>query len=368
MRDISVVKPMKKLVCLLLVFALIISVSAFSSCSDNGGKTADNSPTEEYDKLLKQFAFKGECYATADNKSVYNKGIAYSDEDKKLNNNENTIFFIASITKQFTASAIMLLQERNMLSVSDTLSKYFPEYKYAGKITIDNLLRMRSGIPDYLNKEQTEVFKENYNPYSHSAEDNRKVIRDYIFSQKLEFNPDTDFNYTNSGYFLLAEIIEKVSKTAYKDFLKKEIFDKLGMSSTGFIDDKLPENFALPYNIKDENEISYKIKGAAFGCGDMVSSAVDLTKWADGFRNCKIINKNSYKAMINPDKNKDYGCGLYITEDKKSVYHAGNYIPYKSSLLISLDDTDFTCVVLSNYNFIQVDYIAKSFKEFYDKR
>lgn len=361
---------MRRTICIFLSAFIVFSGLCLCSCSDNKKADTDVKLTEKYDKLLNQFAFKGECYVTAEDKVIYNKGIGYSDKEKKKVNNEETVFFIASVTKQFTAAAVMLLQERGKLSVNDKLSEYFPEYKQGENITLDNMLKMRSGIPDYLNLKYSDVFKGEYNPYKHSEKENRKVIREVIFSLPLDFAVDKDFNYSNGNYFLLAEIIEKVSGKSYKDFLRKEFFDKLSMSSTGFIDDEKDYggNFALPYNEKDKIDISYSIKGAAFGCANMVSNAVDLNKWAKGLKGGKVINENSFNAMIQTGKNTDYGYGLHIVSDKTAAYHAGNYNSYRSEVFISLDQSDFNCVILSNYSFLQVDYIAKQFKEYYIKR
>ena len=212
----------------------------------------------------------------------------------------------------------------------------------------------------YVNK----LFPKGYNPEKHSSKDNRKYIKKAVFSFPLNFKAGTDFEYTNSGYFLLAEIIEKVSKTSYKDFLRNEIFNKLSMNSTGFIDDNLDnKNLAKPYSGEVNNY--YKIKGMTFGCSDMVSTAPNLEKWAKGFSSCEIINKSSLSIMKSTEKNKDYGCGLYVSGD--CVYQSGNFTPYRSSLYIALDGSGFCCVVLSNYGFVQGNYLGKEFYKEYLK-
>lgn len=360
---------MKKITCIILVLILVFSLFCTASCSESKPKdtSAEDSLTrlvKKYNKTLSQLKFKGEVYVSAKDKLLLNKGIGYADEKLKIKNNEKTLFVIASVTKQFTASAIMLLREGGKLSLDDKLSKFFPDYKYGKDITVNDLLRMRSGIPDYLNMKLNSLFPKGYNPYNHSAEENRKYIEKAIFSFKLNFKPGTKYEYTNSGYFLLAEIIEKVTKTSYKDFLKKEIFEKSGMSSTGFIDDNLNNKIlAEPYSKNGDIDDYYKIKGMTLGSSDIVSNASDLNKWANVLSANIIINQSSLDIMRSTAENKDYGCGLYVEKD--CVYHSGNFPPYKSSLFVALDGSGFSCAVLSNYGFVQGDYLGKEFyKEF----
>lgn len=357
---------MKKTTCIILSLILVFSLFFTASCSkskpkENSPKDSINGLVKKYNKTLNQLQFKGEIYISAKDKLLLNKGVGYADEILKIKNNEKTLFVIASVTKQFTASAIMLLRERGKLSVNDRIIKFFPEYKYGKDITVSDLLRMRSGIPDYLNMKLNSLFPKGYDSYNHSAEENRKYIKKAIFGFKLSFKPASKYEYTNSGYFLLAEIIEKVTKTSYKDFLNKEIFEKSGMSSTGFIDDNLNnKNLAEPhYYKKDDINNYYKVKGMTFGGSDIVSNAEDLNKWANALSANIIINQSSLDIMRSTAENKDYGCGLYVEKD--CVYHSGNFPPYKSSLFVALDGSGFSCVALSNYGFVQGDYLGKEF-------
>ncbi len=361
---------MKKLTCVLLSLILVLSLLFPASCSESkkDNKTPESSSrklVKKYNKKLKELSFKGGIYVSAKDKIFLNKGVGYADEELKIKNNETTLFFIASVTKQFTASAVMLLRERGKLSLNDKIVKYFPKYKYGKDITINDLLRMRSGIPDYMNMKLNKLFPKDYNPEKHSAAENRKHIKKAVLNFPLSFKAGTDFEYTNSGYFLLAEIIEKVSKTSYKDFLRKEIFDKLEMNSTGFIDENLDnKNLAKPYYSGEVNNY-YKIKGMTFGCSDMISTAPNLAKWAKAFSSCKVITKSSLGIMKSVGKNKDYGCGLYVSGD--CVYHSGSFTPYRSSLFTALDGSGFCCVVLSNCGFVQGNYLGKEFYKEYLK-
>ena len=125
----------------------------------------------------------------------------------------------------------MILQERGKLSVNDKLNKYFPDYKYGGKITLENLLQMRSGIPEYISEDMYSTLLNEKALLKNSAEQNKKYFEKRILSEKLRFDPDSRFEYSNSNYYLLGEIVEKASGTSYHKFIKKEIFDKLGIET-----------------------------------------------------------------------------------------------------------------------------------------
>ncbi len=350
-----------------IILSIVILTGLLVSCADNTPNSKSETKSkktavkelnesqikalaEKYDKRLERSDFEGVCYVTERGRTIYNKGVNYADKKKKIKNSENTVFRIASITKQFTAAAIMILQERGKLSVNDKLNKYLPDYKYGGKITLANLLQMRSGIPEYISEDMYSTLLNEKALFKNTAEQNKKNFEKRILSEKLRFDPDSRFEYSNSNYYLLGEIVEKASGTSYHKFIKKEIFDKLGMTSSGFVDDanKFGDNVAKPYNAVDENLKILKIKAIAFACGDIMTNAVDLVKWADGLRNNKILSEQSLKAMTRAKSN--YGYGLNVMKSGNAVYHSGGFPPYYSMLFTALDSTEYTCIVLSNYN------------------
>lgn len=387
---------MKKTVCLVLIFALLFG--AFTSCSTkniiNKSESKSNTTTntsEEYtldytlspeisnadskklskifDNKLNKLGFEGLAYVVENDNVIYNKGYGYADKKTKRKLSENTVFRIASLTKQFTAAAVLLLQEKGKLSVNDKLSKYFPKCSYANKITLDNLLKMRSGIPDYLNYKVYLDFFDKDNKFKNTAEKNRKYLLNKLFKQQLRFTPGEKNEYSNSNYFLLAEIIEMVSKTTYHNFLKKNIFKKLKMENTDFSDNisKFKEKTAKPYNYKTEELEFFKIKGGDFGCADMISTASDLRKWADSLRNNSVISYESLKAMT--DAESGYGYGVKVLGNRAAVIHSGSLPPYESTLFISLKKPYYTCIVLNNSSFkIAGDILIRLSKEYLKNR
>lgn len=407
---------MKKLTCVLLTAILIFGALSISSCklrkasevdgvdrvtenNEDRAKTV-NKPTEKpteapptappevetvasselsasqykrlvnsYDNLIYSYGFDGEVFVTEHGKPIYKKGVNYADKKKKIKNNEYTLFRIASITKQFTAAAIMILQERGKLSVKDKLSKYFPDYKYGDKITIDNVLRMNSGIPDYMNfyNNVAKIFPSKSEAFTNSSKKNREIIKKSFMTDPILFTPGATFKYSNSGYLLLGEIVEKASGTTYENFLKKEIFDKLGMNYTGFIEDldDSAENVAQPYNYSKGQLDVFKIKGAAFACGNMYSNAVDLAKWADGLRDNKVMSEKSFNELTKDKNHYGYACGLFVLDKGKVIFHTGNLAPYNSILLISTGSSKYTCVVLSNHDYYASETLGKNLRSVY---
>lgn len=411
---------MKKLTCIWLTVFIIFSTITVSSCGSNNEKdikgtefdpknvafhTSPEQPTEKppeekkkeketvpkkvkvvpsselaaskykklvssYDSLLSSRGFRGEVFVTEHNKPIYNKGIDYADKKKKIKIDENTVFRIASITKQFTAAAIMILQERGLLSTKDKISKYFPDYKHGDKITIDHLLRMRSGIPDYLKfyNNVASLFPSKSKAFKSDSKTNRKIIMKAFMDDDLLFTPGATFKYSNSGYLLLGEIVEMVSKTTYEDFVQKEIFDKLGMENTGFVENlkgKKYKNIARPYNSYEGQTDIFKIKGAAFACGNMYSTAVDLNKWAWGLTHYKVMSKETFKAMVSDKSHVGYAYGLFTLDGGRVVYHTGSLCPYNGIIIMSLGNTEYTCIVLSNSNYYTADQVGKSLRSTY---
>ena len=173
----------------------------------------NDSLTQKLDEYLisanKFYKFNGGALVAQKGKILLDKSYGYKNFTLRTLNDTNTIFQIGSVTKQFTATVILKLQEEGKLSVNDKLNKYFPEFKYADKITLENLLTHTSGIYNY-----TADIDENdsaivCNPV------NKQLVLDIMFKHDLDFKPGKEFRYSNSGYYLLGLIIEKVTGRPY---------------------------------------------------------------------------------------------------------------------------------------------------------
>ncbi len=270
--------------------------------------------------------FNGVAYAVYGDEVILNYGREY---DSK------TVYRIASVSKQFTAASILMLCEQGRLSTSDTLDKFFPDYGGADKVQIHHLLAMRSGIGDYVT-----AYKDSDNipdglSAGNTAEQNRRVIEKWIFENTVPA-PDITYDYSNSNFFLLAEIIEQVSGMPYEDFITKNILEPLKMSSTGFQDTWTKTDLPLADGYGDGEYGFYEYKGIRYGCGDMMSDAEDLVIWAREFikGENRLLSGNTVSQMTTNYENAGYGYGLMLDENYKVVYHSGSLPPYHSMLAV----------------------------------
>lgn len=167
----------------------------------------------------KENRFNGNALIAQRGKILLQKSYGNKNFAMHILNDSNTIFQIGSITKQFTAAVILKLQEEGKLSVNDKLDKYFPQFKYAGEITIENLLTHTSGIYNYTND-----IDEGDSAIVGKPVD-KQLALDIMFKHKLDFNPGTQFRYDNSGYYLLGLIIEKITGKSYEQNVRDIIFN-----------------------------------------------------------------------------------------------------------------------------------------------
>lgn len=313
---------MKKLLSLLLACVLLCAAAACSTDVTEPVETAPatEAPTEALEPqisaanndimvTLETFAdeeVSGVLYAEKDGEpcAVYAYGTLHSTPITI-----DTPMPIGSVSKQFCAAAILLLQEQGKLSVNDTLDRYFPDYEYAPEITLDLMLCHRSGIPDITEgAEDVEKVK-----MDHTDAENTAVLLEWLYAQPLNFTPGEHFEYSNVNFILLGNIVEMVSGTRYIDFLRENFFVPLGMEHTGSIFE-LKDSPAWAEGFSYEpSELSIGIEpGISKGAGDIISNAADMTAWMNGLSSGKIISKESYQTMIavhSPGNN--YGYGIY---------------------------------------------------------
>lgn len=345
---------MKKL--LLLFIALKLSNSIFAQKQQ-----------ERLDSLFialqNKNSFNGNVLIADKGKIIFEKsyGIENVKENIKLAN--KSVFNLASLTKQFTASAILLLENENKLHLSDDITKYIPELSFYKGIKIEHLIHHTSGLPDYMQL------------LSEKADKSRVVTNDYVielFAKEkpdLLFNPNDKFEYSNTGYLFLATIIERVSNTAYREYLKQKIFLPLKMNDTDvfflYKDNLEIPNLAVGYVQEDArgeltSDIEYvKYFDGAYGQGRIYSTAKDLLKWAESFKNNTLFTKEQINTIINNyqlnDKEEtNYGFGLSVGESKaygKIINHSGGWGGYTTFLEQHLTN-DKIIILLQNHSLI----------------
>ncbi|MGH9768635.1 MAG: serine hydrolase domain-containing protein, partial [Blastocatellia bacterium] len=274
-----------------LLFSLLILAIPGSGQTSSQTRTAKPTDLEaKVDAYVRPYVeikgFSGAILIASKGQVLLRKGYGMANYELDAPNTPLTKFHLASVSKSFTAAAIMILEERGLLGVSDPLSKYIPDYPEGDKITIHHLLTHTSGIPNVNN------FPD-YNDKSKFPQTLASVI-EMFKSKPFTMKPGERYSYSNSNYNVLAFIIEKVSGKSYGDFLKENIFDPLGMKDTGH-DGKAgalikgrASGYAPvgPSDLENASWIDWTIKT---GNGSLYSTVEDLYKWDRALYTEKIL-------------------------------------------------------------------------------
>lgn len=321
-------------------------------------KLAELSTEEHFDRYLtameKNKGFRGAVLVAKEGEILFNKGYGYANYEEKIKNTPDTLFAIGSITKQFTAMAIMQLYEKGLLDLEDAVSKYLPDVIEGDNVTIRHLLTHTSGLVNY-----TDFLLEMVEAPEDTSID---FVLGLFKDEPLIFEPGTQWQYSNSGYVLLGYIVEKVSGVSYDEYLKENIFKPLEMNNTGTYYDKMEEDYAIGYmGITEltpvhEDEIVLKI---AYGAGNILSTVSDLYKWDRALQTEKLVKKESLDMIFDiqekmPESDMytfdGYGFGWFIENNPelgKIVSHGGNTLSY-SAQLSKYVDKDITIIITTN--------------------
>jgi CubicO group peptidase (beta-lactamase class C family) len=317
-----------------IAFAVFLTQSCFSQA------------TVKLEKLLsayaQQYKFNGAVLVAHKGQVLVNKGYGLRNADANIPNDRNSIFQIGSVTKQFTATIILKLQEEKKLSVNDKLSKYFPGYAKGDSITLEHLLTHTSGIYSYTSDPDFMA-----NEVSKPA-DRQKMMA--LFKEKpLQFSPGTQWEYSNSAYMLLGYIIEDVTGLPYERVVRRYIFEPLSMSNSGLDFTHLSNNnkttgyFRL---LADKNTPAPIVDSSvSYSAGAIYSTVGDLYKWHESLQADRVISKASKARAYTPIKNK-YGYGWVVDSvaGRRKVGHSGGIHGFNSNMAIIPEDT--TCVIL----------------------
>lgn len=310
-------------------------------------------PSEKADALLAGLIKTNDpglaVLVAQDGKILFEKGYGLADRKHHVPITPQTIFCIGSITKQFTASAILKLQEGGKLSVTNKLSKYIPVFARGDEVTLRELLNHTSGIHD------------DSGSWNLVANDSTEAVTDAMKKATYDFDPGTKWSYDNSGYVLLGYIVEKVSGQSYGDFLRENFFQPLGMTNTGVC----RANFDLPhealgYDLETNGfEPALNTNPSSFGgAGALYSTVEDLYRWNEGIFNGRVLDAVSLQTAFTPvkmDENQDtnsssgYGFGWMIRNyyGMQEIWHNGGVSGFESCL-IRLPDAKLTVAVLAN--------------------
>jgi len=289
-------------------------------------------------------AFMGAVLVVEGDRILLDRGYGSADLEWNIPNAPDVKFRLGSLTKQFTATLILLLQQDGKLSINDPVSRYLADAPKAWeKITIAELLGHTSGIPDFTSLKEFGTWRMN----PHSVEEELAFFRD----KPLEFEPGSCFDYSNSNYEVLGAIIEKVSGKKYAELLRERILDPLKMTHSGLDTDKL----LLPKRAQGYEPNSGGLTPARsesmsipWAAGSMYSTTGDLLKWEQGLFGGKVLSADSLKAMTTPGKG-DYGLGVEIHDlgGNRVITHGGAIEGFSTNLTY-VPDRRIAVVVLAN--------------------
>jgi D-alanyl-D-alanine carboxypeptidase len=311
------------------------------------------------EQFMKQEGVVGAAVAVMKHQDVLHaKGYGYADLEKGVKATEETVFRIASLTKQFTATSMMILQNQGKVKLEDDVTKYFPDFPSKGQhITIEHLLNHTSGMS----------FEDAWTEAAARADVDVNALRDLsaplltrLFAGiRFEFAPGERFRYNNNAYQFAGLLIERVSGLSFAAFLQKHIWDPLGMSQTYYLDtSRIIQHRAAGYTKRNDMVINappYNM-AAAYSAGAIGSTVLDLMKWQRALLNNRLLSAADLTKMTTPVRLKDgppgpYGLGLFLLEmeGKRKVEHYGNIGGFRAQLA-HYPEADLTVTVLANTN------------------
>lgn len=294
---------------------------------------------------VKHDQFSGSVLVAKEGKPIFSDAYGMANYELGVANTSQTVYAIASLTKQFTAMAILQLQERKQLMISDPICRYLDDCPEAWQpITIHHLLTHTSGIKNYSSLPEWDDQISRL-PYERKAF--VKVFRDL----PLQFTPGEKHGYSNSGYYLLGLIIERVSGVSYADFLRENIFAPLAMNSSGYYDPPaLVANRANGYYWANGGFVNAPIlnQSLTFSGGGIHSTTQDLLRWDQALYSEKLVSQQSLKEMFTPFlSGYAYGWKIASMHGKKMAGHSGSYNGF-SSFIARYADDGVVIIVLSN--------------------
>jgi CubicO group peptidase (beta-lactamase class C family) len=296
-------------------------------------------------------AFMGTVLVVEGDRTLLDKGYGSADLEWNIPNAPDVKFRLGSLTKQFTASLILLLQQDGKLNIADPVSKYLPDTPKAWeKITLANLLGHTSGIPNFTSDKDFDKWSMS----AHTAAEELAFFRD----KPLDFEPGSKFSYSNSNFEVLGAIIEKVSGQKYEDQLRTRLFGPLGMKNTGLDSDELILPRRAQGYIKDKDGIIHarsESMSVPWAAGSLYSTTGDLLLWEHALFSGKVLNDASFKAMTTPGLG-GYGLGIAIKkQDNVTVVEHDGGIEGFNTHLSYVPERKIAIVVLSNVNGLAPD-------------
>jgi CubicO group peptidase (beta-lactamase class C family) len=326
---------------------------------------AGQSKEQQVDQLFN--AYKGgkvpgaSVMVIRDGKQILTRSYGMADLEKSISVHPETNFRLASITKQFTATSVMMLVEQGELSLDDTLTDLFEDFpEYGGNVTLRHLLQHNSGLIDYESLMPDE--------YVGQASD-RDALASMYDVDSTYFEPGTEYRYSNTGYAMLAMLIEDVSGMTFAKFLQERIFGPLGMDGTVAYQKGIStiQNRAFGYTVDDDEviESDQSSTSAVLGDGGIYTSVRDYFKWDQALYTEKLLSQETLTEMWTGNFG-DYGFGWYVDvkEGHRRLHHDGSTSGFRN-YVIRYPDEKMTVLVLTNRRGPDVMPLAESIAEIF---
>lgn len=283
---------------------------------------------------------------------LYKRGFGIADLELNVANNPATVYRLGSITKQFTAIAILQLVEKGQLSLQDSIQKFIIDFPAKGHpITVEHLLTHTSGIKEFLTMDHSD-------PFVLRREFSPKEIIDFFMNEPLEFTPGTQYSYSNSGYIILGYIIENITGEPYAKYIGENLLLPSGMKNTYYTDYRavIPSR-AKGYQVWNESYINSEFISMSipYAAGGLLSTVEDLFLWHNAIHNNQLIKKDLLEMAFTPYKltngnNTPYGYGWFVNNEiagEKTIEHSGRISGFNTTQ-IYIPEEDIFVVVLMN--------------------
>jgi CubicO group peptidase (beta-lactamase class C family) len=355
---------MKVIFCRLLFLLVITSTVVYGQGRSGNfalskGDLIENLLFSYYDEL----EFNGSVLVVENNQIIYENTFGFADFENEEPLDADLPFYLASLGKQFTAAAIIKLEEEGKLSLDDHIKKYLPMMpKIYEPIKIHHLLTHTAGVPDYIN---------NMN-IARPGLTNMDVYRALIKQRNLQFTPGNKFRYSNSGYILLAMIVQVASGQTIENYFQEQIFDVFQMDnafvySTATANRQRVKGYSAKKKLNDYNLMTV-------GDGGIYASARDLYKWEQALNTGKFINKESLdriytQVVLTNGRSRRYGFGWEIGSNSqgKLVYHDGELAGFRTYMERQLESGN-AVIILTNNSFSQVANLRNMLVKILDGR
>ncbi len=338
----------------LLLFATALAGAVIPSAA----QLSDAAAGAEFDKILNA-TYKADGPGVAvlvarKGKIIYQKAVGMAHLELNVPMRTDHVFRIGSVTKQFTAAAILRLVEEGKLSLQDDLTKFLPDYPTQGKkITVEQLLNHTSGIKSYTGMDEWDatVRRKDFTPLE---------LVDYFKNQPMDFEPGADWSYNNSGYILLGYIIEKVSEKTYAEYIDEQFFKPLGMKNSYYGEVRpVIKNRAYGYTEDGSGgylNADYLSMTQPYAAGSLLSTVEDLYTWTKAVHSGKVIKQESLKKAFTPwilpnghDTRYGYGWQIGNLLGSPTVEHGGGINGFLSTLMY-LPGEDICVAMMTNCN------------------